>query len=107
VFKSIYSLIQAGLSNGVTHIQAMAITLNNMLGLVCDLVARLVKVSCANRNAMGAANALVYADMALAGIKSRIPCDELIGAMYRDLARRCHPHEEKLTGRVGGNTNRR
>ena len=63
--------------------EAMAITLKNMLGLVCDPVAGLVEVPCVKRNAMGAANAMVAADMALAGIKSRIPCDEVIGAMFR------------------------
>ncbi|MBT2654327.1 L-serine ammonia-lyase, iron-sulfur-dependent, subunit alpha [Bacillus sp. ISL-18] len=63
--------------------EAMAITLKNMLGLVCDPVAGLVEVPCVKRNAMGAANAMVAADMALAGITSRIPCDEVIDAMYR------------------------
>lgn len=63
--------------------QAMAISLKNMLGLVCDPVAGLVEVPCVKRNAMGAANAMVAADMALAGITSRIPCDEVIGAMYK------------------------
>lgn len=63
--------------------EAFAITLKNMLGLVCDPVAGLVEVPCVKRNAMGAANALVAADMALAGISSRIPCDEVIGAMFR------------------------
>ncbi|UAC49357.1 L-serine ammonia-lyase, iron-sulfur-dependent, subunit alpha [Bacillus aquiflavi] len=63
--------------------EAMAITLKNMLGLVCDPVAGLVEVPCVKRNAMGAANAMVAADMALAGIKSRIPCDEIIEAMFR------------------------
>ncbi|MGE7750195.1 L-serine ammonia-lyase, iron-sulfur-dependent, subunit alpha [Lysinibacillus fusiformis] len=63
--------------------EAFAITLKNMLGLVCDPVAGLVEVPCVKRNAMGAANSLVAADMALAGVTSRIPCDEVIGAMYR------------------------
>lgn len=62
---------------------AMAITLKNMLGLVCDPVAGLVEVPCVKRNAMGASNAMTAADMALAGITSRIPCDEVIDAMYR------------------------
>lgn len=62
---------------------AMAITLKNMLGLVCDPVAGLVEVPCVKRNAMGAANAMIAADMALAGIKSCIPCDEVIDSMYR------------------------
>lgn len=63
--------------------EAFAITLKNMLGLVCDPVAGLVEVPCVKRNAMGAANSLVAADMALAGVTSRIPCDEVIDAMYR------------------------
>lgn len=63
--------------------EAFAITLKNMLGLVCDPVAGLVEVPCVKRNAMGAANSLVAADMALAGVTSRIPCDEVIDAMYK------------------------
>ncbi|HZG73467.1 MAG TPA: L-serine ammonia-lyase, iron-sulfur-dependent, subunit alpha [Chondromyces sp.] len=62
--------------------EAFAITLKNMLGLVCDPVAGLVEVPCVKRNAMGASNAITAADMALAGITSRIPCDEVISAMY-------------------------
>ena len=62
--------------------EAMAITLKNMLGLVCDPVAGLVEVPCVKRNAMGASNAITAADMALAGITSRIPCDEVIHAMF-------------------------
>ncbi|GGF91312.1 L-serine ammonia-lyase, iron-sulfur-dependent, subunit alpha [Paenibacillus aceti] len=62
---------------------AMAIALKNLLGLVCDPVAGLVEVPCVKRNAMGAAIAMVAADMALAGITSAIPCDEVIEAMYR------------------------
>ncbi|MBP0724873.1 L-serine ammonia-lyase, iron-sulfur-dependent, subunit alpha [Bacillus sp. RG28] len=63
--------------------EAFAITLKNMLGLVCDPVAGLVEVPCVKRNAMGAANSMVAADMALAGITSRIPCDEVIDAMFK------------------------
>lgn len=62
---------------------ALAIALKNMLGLVCDPVAGLVEVPCVKRNAMGASNAIVAADMALAGIQSRIPCDEVIEAMFK------------------------
>ncbi|GAF23317.1 MULTISPECIES: L-serine ammonia-lyase, iron-sulfur-dependent, subunit alpha [Shouchella] len=62
---------------------AMAIALKNMLGLVCDPVAGLVEVPCVKRNAAGASLAITAADMALAGIESRIPCDEVIEAMYR------------------------
>lgn len=62
---------------------AFAITLKNMLGLVCDPVAGLVEVPCVKRNALGSSQAIVSADLALAGVTSRIPCDEVIGAMYR------------------------
>jgi L-serine dehydratase len=79
--------------------EAMAITLKNMLGLVCDPVAGLVEVPCVKRNAMGAANAIVAADMALAGIKSRIPCDEVIDAMYR--IGQTMPNTLKETGQGG------
>lgn len=60
---------------------ACAIALKNILGLVCDPVAGLVEVPCIKRNAMGAVNALIAADMALAGIESVIPADEVIAAM--------------------------
>jgi L-serine dehydratase len=60
---------------------ACAIALKNILGLVCDPVAGLVEVPCVKRNAGGAANALVAIDLALAGIKSVIPVDEVIQAM--------------------------
>ncbi|WP_414733209.1 L-serine ammonia-lyase, iron-sulfur-dependent, subunit alpha [Acetobacterium carbinolicum] len=60
---------------------ACAMALKSVLGLVCDPVAGLVEVPCIKRNASGAANALVAAEMALAGIKSTIPVDEVIGAM--------------------------
>lgn len=63
--------------------EAFSIVMKNMLGLVCDPVAGLVEVPCVKRNAMGAAKALVGADMALAGIVSRIPTDEVIDAMYK------------------------
>jgi len=62
---------------------AMAIALKNMLGLTCDPLAGLVEVPCIKRNAAGAANALAAAEMALAGIESRVPWDEVIEAMYR------------------------
>lgn len=60
---------------------AAAIALKNMMGLVCDPVAGLVEVPCVKRNAAGAMNALTAADLALAGIESRIPPDEVIDAM--------------------------
>ena len=60
---------------------AAAIALKNLMGLVCDPVAGLVEVPCVKRNAVGAMNALSAAEMALAGIESRIPADEVIDAM--------------------------
>ena len=60
---------------------AAAIALKNMMGLVCDPVAGLVEVPCVKRNAAGAMNALTAAELALAGIESRIPPDEVIDAM--------------------------
>ena len=62
---------------------ALSIALKNMLGLTCDPVAGLVEVPCVKRNALGAANAMIAADMALAGIGSIIPADEVIDTMYR------------------------
>ena len=61
--------------------EACAIALKSVLGLVCDPVAGLVEVPCIKRNASGAANALVAAELALAGIASAIPADEVIAAM--------------------------
>lgn len=60
---------------------AVAITIKNMLGLVCDPVAGLVEVPCVKRNAGAAGQALVAAEMALAGVASVIPVDEVIDAM--------------------------
>ena len=63
------------------HAAAMAI--KNQLGLVCDPVAGLVEIPCIKRNTGGVAIALSAADMALAGIESRIPFDDVVEAMNR------------------------
>ena len=60
---------------------AMALAISNLLGLVCDPVAGLVEIPCVMRNAIGSGNALISADLALAGVESRIPVDEVIEAM--------------------------
>ncbi|ODA40936.1 L-serine ammonia-lyase, iron-sulfur-dependent, subunit alpha [Desulfosporosinus sp. BG] len=60
---------------------AAAIAMKSMLGLVCDPVAGLVEVPCVKRNATGASIALVAAEMALSGVKSAIPIDEVIDTM--------------------------
>lgn len=69
--------------------QAAAMALKNLLGLVCDPVAGLVEVPCVKRNVVGAVNALSSADMALAGIFSRIPPDQVIDAM-REVGEKMH-----------------
>jgi L-serine dehydratase len=62
---------------------ALAIALQNMLGLVCDPIAGLVEVPCVLRNAGAAAQSMVAIDLAMAGITSLIPSDEVIDAMGR------------------------
>lgn len=61
--------------------EAFGMAMGNLLGLVCDPVAGLVEIPCVKRNAIGASNALICADMALAGIENKIPADEVIEAM--------------------------
>lgn len=63
-------------------VNATAIAMKSLLGLVCDPVAGLVEVPCIKRNVIGTSIAFSAADLALAGIESRIPCDEVIEAMY-------------------------
>lgn len=60
---------------------AMALAISNLLGLVCDPVAGLVEIPCVMRNAIGSGNGLISADLALAGVESRITVDEVISAM--------------------------
>lgn len=79
--------------------QALAIALSNLLGLVCDPIAGLVEIPCVKRNAIGAGNALIAADMALAGCTSMIPADECISAL--DKVGRSMPVELRETG-LGG-----
>lgn len=64
-----------------TVLTAAAIAIKNCLGLVCDPVAGLVECPCIKRNAIGAVNAVLSCDMALAGIESLIPFDEVVEAM--------------------------
>ncbi|MEA1975512.1 MAG: L-serine ammonia-lyase, iron-sulfur-dependent, subunit alpha [Bacillota bacterium] len=71
-------------------LSAASFTLKNVLGLVCDPVAGLVELPCAKRNALGVSNAMLSADMALAGIETKIPFDEVVEAMYR-VGKKMHP----------------
>lgn len=64
-------------------LDAAAIVIKNILGLVCDPVAGLVEIPCAKRNAAGVVSALTSADMVMAGVKSAIPFDDTVSAMYK------------------------
>ena len=72
------------LMNGTPEqcLDAASTVLMNMLGLVCDPVGGLVEYPCQNRNAAGAANALLAAEFALSGISQLIPFDEMLDTMY-------------------------
>jgi L-serine dehydratase len=71
--------LRGGSAEQICHAVAMA--LKNLMGLVCDPIAGLVEVPCVKRNVVGAVNAVSCADMALAGIVSRVPVDEVIDCM--------------------------
>ncbi|MDF2907646.1 MAG: sdaAA [Herbinix sp.] len=71
--------LNGGDNESIAH--AAAMSLKNLLGLVCDTVGGLVEVPCVKRNVVGAVNAIASADMAVAGIRSQIPPDEVIDAM--------------------------
>lgn len=79
--------------------EALSIAISNLLGLVCDPIAGLVEVPCVKRNAIGTANALVAADLALAGCISKIPADECIMAL--DKVGKQMPSSLRETG-IGG-----
>ena len=64
-------------------LDAAAIAIKNILGLVCDPIAGLVEAPCAKRNINGAVNALTTADLVMSGVKSLIPFDDVVLAMYR------------------------
>ena len=73
------------LAGGTCRQQAAAVSLAliNVMGLVCDPIAGLVQIPCAQRNASQAVNAIVSADLALADTVCPVPADEAIEAMYR------------------------
>ena len=89
--------LRGGSGEQIGHAVAMA--LKNLMGLVCDPIAGLVEVPCVKRNVIGAVNAVSCADMALAGITSRVPVDEVIDCMG-DVGRRL-PTELRETA-LGG-----
>ena len=71
-------------------LDAASTALMNLLGLVCDPVGGLVEYPCQYRNAIGVANALTAAELALSGVKQLIPFDEMLAAMYH-VGRRLAP----------------
>lgn len=75
------ALVSLGDGQPEQIIHAAAMAMKNLMGLVCDPVAGLVEVPCVKRNVIGAVNAVSCADMALAGITSRIPPDQVLDAM--------------------------
>lgn len=64
-------------------LNAAAIVIKNILGLVCDPIAGLVEIPCAKRNVAGTVSALTTADLVMAGVVSKIPFDDTVDAMYR------------------------
>ena len=85
VASSMGAAAVAYMMGGNTHtcIHAAAIALKNTLGLVCDPVGGLVEVPCVKRNALFAVHGLTAAQLALAGVDSVIPMDEIVEAMVR------------------------
>ncbi|MDR6550981.1 L-serine ammonia-lyase, iron-sulfur-dependent, subunit alpha [Paenibacillus qinlingensis] len=79
-------------------VHAVGLALKNTLGLICDPVAGLVEVPCIVRNGMGAVNALAAADMALAGVRSVIPSDEVISVMLEIGSSMPMEHRETALG---------
>lgn len=92
-------LAQLGGGTPEDCIHAAALALKGLLGLVCDPVAGLVEVPCVKRNALCCAIAIAAAEMALAGVRSFIPPDEVIQAMAQ--VGRCLPESLKETSRGG------
>nr|WP_288722250.1 L-serine ammonia-lyase, iron-sulfur-dependent, subunit alpha [uncultured Sellimonas sp.] len=64
-------------------LSAASTALSNLLGMVCDPIAGLVEAPCQSRNAVGVANAITCAELALSGVENVIPFDEMAEAMYR------------------------
>ena len=89
--------LQGGTGEQMANACAMA--LKNLLGLACDPVGGLVEVPCVKRNVIGAMSALSAAQMALAGIESRVPPDQVLDAMRR--VGQSLPPSLRETGRGG------
>jgi L-serine dehydratase len=77
---------------------AVGLALKNTLGLICDPVGGLVEIPCIVRNGFGAVTALAAADMALAGVRSVIPSDEVIQVMLEVGSAMPEAHRETAKG---------
>ena len=77
------ALVEMAGGTAEMSLHAAATALKNIMGLICDPIAGLVEAPCAKRNASGAINAMLSADLALAGVQSVIPFDEVVEAMYK------------------------
>lgn len=91
------AFLLGGDGEAIAH--AAALAMKNLLGLACDPVAGLVEVPCVKRNVIGAVNALTSADLSHAGIRSKIPPDEVFDAM-RGIGR-ILPDDLRETGKGG------
>jgi L-serine dehydratase len=88
--------LRGGTPAQVVH--AVGLALKNTLGLICDPVGGLVEIPCIVRNGFGAVNALAAADMALAGVRSVIPSDEVVQVMYEVGISMPEKHRETAKG---------
>lgn len=86
----------------VMALNAASISLKNIMGLICDPIAGLVESPCSKRNASGVVNALISAEMALSGIESVIPFDEVVEAMYRVGKDMHSDYKETAKGGIAG-----
>ena len=77
------AIVEMAGGSPTSSLDAASFALTNIMGLVCDPIAGLVEYPCALRNASGVVNAFISADLALAGVESLVPFDEVVEAMYQ------------------------
>lgn len=77
------AIVEMSGGSPTSSLDAASFALTNIMGLVCDPIAGLVEYPCALRNASGVVNAFISADLALAGVESLVPFDEVVEAMYK------------------------
>lgn len=92
------SLVELRGGTPAQAVHAVGLALKNTLGLICDPVGGLVEIPCIVRNGFGAVTALAAADMALAGVRSAIPSDEVIQVMMEVGSSMPEKHRETAKG---------